>query len=85
MKPIGKYIIIQRIEEQVKTDSGLLLSQEESQQRRYQKGTVVKSGTEVTTINKDDVIYYDQRQSHTMIIEGTMYTIIQERDVVVVL
>ena len=77
MKPIGKYIIIQRIEEQVKTDSGLLLSQEESQQRRYQKGTVVKSGTEVTTINKDDVIYYDQRQ--------TQYTSIQERDVVVVL
>ncbi len=85
MKPIGKYIIIKRIDEEVFTDAGLLLSQDEARSRRYQKGEIVKVGTEVNGIKSLDVIYYDQRQSHTMVIEGKQYTVIQERDIVVVL
>lgn len=85
MKPIGKYIIIQKIDEEIKTDSGILLSQEEASLRRYQKGKVAKVGTDVSIIFPDDIIYYDQRQSHTMVIEGAQFTVIQERDIVVVL
>lgn len=85
MKPIGKNIVIKTIDEEVKTSSGLLLSAEDTSGFRYKKGQVVKPGTEVDVIGEGDMIYYDKRSGYTMIINDEPYTIISERDVVVVL
>lgn len=85
MQPIGKYIVVKTIEEDIKTESGLYLSGDDANQLRYKKGIVVKPGTDVTVINEDDTIYYDKGHGFTMIINDTQFTIIQERDVVVVL
>jgi co-chaperonin GroES (HSP10) len=85
MKPISKYILLNHIEEELKTESGILLSGDEAQKRRYHKGKVVSVGEEVNAITKDDVVYYDHRGAHTLIIEGIKITVIQERDVVIVL
>ena len=85
MKPIGKYIVIKTIEEEIKTSSGLLLSAEDASQMRYKKGKVVKPGSTVEVINENDEIYYDKREGFTMLIENEPYTIISENDVVVVL
>ena len=85
MKPIGKNIIVKNIDEEVKTDSGLILSGEDVKAMRYRKAIVIASGTEVAYIKADDVIYYDKSHGFTMLIEDKPHTIIQERDVVVVL
>ena len=85
MKPINKYILVNKIDEEVKTQSGLLLSAEDVEGFRYKKATVVKPGTEVHDINEGDVIYYDKRSGYTMLIEDNPVTVILERDVVVVL
>ena len=85
MKPIGKYIVITTIEEEIKTSSGLLLSAEDANQMRYKKGLVVKPGSTVEVIKENDEIYYDKRAGFTMLIENEPYTIISENDVVVVL
>jgi chaperonin GroES len=85
MKPIGKYILIKKIEEEVETSSGILLSSEEANQMRYKKATVVEPGSDVTVIKKGDVIHFDKVSGYTMIIESDTYTVITERDVVVVL
>ena len=84
MKPIGKNIIIQPIEEEIKTQSGLLLSSEDTNQLRYKKGIVVIEGTDVSVIKSHDTIYYDNRAGFTMLINNKPFTIIQEKDVVVV-
>tara|TARA_B110000977_G_scaffold199432_1_gene286820 strand:- start:16615 stop:16872 length:258 start_codon:yes stop_codon:yes gene_type:complete len=84
MKPIGKFILINQIKEEVETDSGLLLSAEEAEQMRYKKGFVVEPGSGVTVIKKGDTIYYDSRAGYTMLISSKAYTIIVEGDVVVV-
>jgi co-chaperonin GroES (HSP10) len=84
MQPINKYIIIKDIEEQVTTESGLLLSGADMENMRYAKGKVIAPGTEVKNIAKGDVVYYDKRQAFIMIIKENPVTIIQERDVVVV-
>ncbi len=84
MKPIGKYILISQIKEEIKTDSGLLLSAKDAQDIRYKKGIVVVPGTDVKRIMKDDTIYYDSRAGYTMVIQGEQYTVITENDVVVV-
>jgi co-chaperonin GroES (HSP10) len=85
MKPIGKNIIVKTIDEEVKTDSGLVLSGKDVDAMRYRKAVVIEAGTEVDFIKKDDVIYYDKTHGFTMLIEDKPHTIIQERDVVVVL
>tara|TARA_R110002020_G_scaffold83781_5_gene208134 strand:- start:8332 stop:8589 length:258 start_codon:yes stop_codon:yes gene_type:complete len=85
MKPIGKYIIIKEIKEELKTDSGLLLSAQDASDFRYRKGEVIKPGTDVSVISQGDIIYYDKASGHDMLIEDNPYTVITERDVVVVL
>ena len=84
MKPIGKYIVVAQVDENIKTDSGLVLSGDDMNQFRYKRGVVVEPGTEVNNIVKGDKIYYDKAQSFTMMIDGSQYTILRESDVVVV-
>lgn len=84
MKPIGKYIAVKNIDEEIKTQSGLILSGEDASQMRYRKAVVVEPGTDVKVIAKDDVIYYDKAQGFTMLINDDQLTIIREADVVVV-
>ena len=85
MKAIGKYIVIKEVAEEVKTNSGLILSGEDTNQFRYKRGIVHTPGTDVTSIKEGDEIYYDKAHGYTMIIGDEQFSIIQERDVVVVL
>ena len=85
MKPIGKYLIVKDIQETVTTESGLILSGEDTNQLRYKRAIVVASGTDVIVINEDDELYYDKAHSFTMLINDIQFTIISERDVVVVI
>ncbi len=97
MKPIGKNIIIKTIDEEIKTSSGLLLSSwfynqsflllssEDANQLRYKKGLIIKPGTDVQVLDEGDLVFYDKRSGYSMIINDEPYTIIQEKDVVVVL
>jgi len=84
MKAIGKTIVIQAIKEKEVTESGLLLTAADSDRFRYKKGKVIEPGHECTVLKKDDIIFYDKSAGHTMMLNKIVYTIIQERDVVVV-
>jgi co-chaperonin GroES (HSP10) len=85
MKPLNKYIAIDIIEEEITTESGLILSDKDADALRYKKARVVAPGTEVHTLKKDDVIYFDSRSGYTLLIDNSPLTVISERDVVVVL
>lgn len=84
MIAIGKNIIIETLDREVKTESGLLLSAHDANDFRYKMGRVVVPGTDVSVIKAGDEIYYDKAGSYTMVINDKPYTIINERDVVVV-
>ena len=85
MKAIGKNIVVKNVDEEVKTASGLVLSGDDTNQLRYKRGIVVEPGTDVLTLQQGDDIYYDKAHGYTMIIHDIQYSIIQERDVVIVL
>jgi co-chaperonin GroES (HSP10) len=84
MIAIGKHIVIEDVYEEVKTNSGILLSADDVSSFRYKMGIVVAPGTDVVGIVKGDHIYYDKGHSYTMLINDEQFTIIHERDVVVV-
>jgi len=85
MRPIGKNIVIKTIEEEIKTNSGLLLSAEDTKSLRYKKAIVIAVGSDVSVIKKGETIQYDKRAGYTMLIKDEQFTIIQEKDVVLVL
>ena len=85
MRAIGKFIVIKTCEEELKTQSGMILSAEDANQFRYKRAIVVAPGTDVNDIKENDDIYYDKSYSFTMLIDGEQCTVIREADVVVVL
>lgn len=85
IKPINKYMLVSKVVEEMKSQSGLLYTSQESSDMRYQKAEVVAVGNLVDAINVGDNILYDKVYGHETIIDGTTYTVITEMNVVVVL
>lgn len=85
MKPLGKYVIINQIDEKVKTDFGLIMSGTDTSKMRYKKAEIVKVGTDVSSVNAGDKIYYDKNAGYSMMIGDNTYTVIMERDIIVVI
>tara|TARA_R100000742_G_C4278972_1_gene102565 strand:+ start:2080 stop:2337 length:258 start_codon:yes stop_codon:yes gene_type:complete len=85
VKAVGKYIVLSEIEEKQKTESGILLTSEDSNQLRYKKGLILIPGTDVEVVKEGNVIYYDKNAGHKMMLNEEIVTIISERDIVVVL
>ena len=80
MKAIGKNIVIEEIKEKVKTESGILLTSDDTNQFRYKKGRVLIPGTDVDTVKEGDIIYYDKRAGHSMNLNNKMVRILSEAE-----
>ena len=86
MKAIGKRVVIQHIDEELKTESGILLSASEKEKMRYKKCVILSVGNECADIIREGLTaYYDASAGHKMMLEEKIVTIISERDLVVVL
>lgn len=86
MKAIGKYIIINEIKEDLKkTEGGLLLAESHREDIRYRTATVKSTGTLVEGIEEGDTIWYDKHAGHNVEIDNDVYTVIEEKDVIIVL
>ena len=85
IKPINKYMLVSKVVEEMKSQSGLLYTSQESSDMRYQKAEVIAVGNLVDAIKEGDNVLYDKVYGHETIIEGITYTVITEMNVVVVL
>ena len=85
MRAVNNYIIISEPVEEKKPSTGLSLTVDQSEEMRYGKGEVVETGDKVTVVKKGDIIYFDKRQGHQVRLEGVLYGVIREPDVVVIL
>ena len=85
MRAINKYLIVKRSEEETVSNSGLLISKAEEAEMRYQKGVVITPGTLVDHIKEGDSVYFDKVHAFDLKLEGETVTIVQEKDIVVVL
>ena len=86
MKAIGKNIVIEAIKENgTTTKGGLLLAETHREDIRYRKGKVITIGTDVVGVKNDDDIYYDRHAGFKIELGDSIYTVIKEQDVVIVL
>jgi len=86
MKAIGKYIVIDPVKEnQIKTEGGLILGEQQREDIRYRQATVVAVGADVGGIVPEDAIYYDRSSGFNIELNNKEYKVIKEFDVVIVL
>lgn len=83
MKAVGKYIIIENLNEEITTGSGLILTGDDVSKLRYRKSRVVSAGTDVDCVKDGDIIYHDSRAGHKVKLDDNVYGVILEREVVI--
>ena len=60
MRAIGNNLIIKKIEEpNQETKGGLLLTEKQREDVRFQKAKVIQVGDSVVAVKKDNIIYFD--------------------------
>ena len=84
MKAINDYVIVDKIKEEPKKVSGLILTDETDKDNRYKKANIVSVGNEVKIVKENDVIFYDKHAGHDIGYNEKMYRVIRSRDIVLV-
>lgn len=85
IQPIGKWIALSIIAEEIKSETGIIYTGDEVGKMQYRKGKVINVGKDVLEVKAEDTIYYHKGNSFTMLsYEGEPITWIQERDVLCV-
>jgi co-chaperonin GroES (HSP10) len=86
MIAVGKNIIIKDTQEKTtKTKGGLILAEKQREDIRYQEAEVLIPGSDVTLLKKGDKIFYDKHAALKVDIEGKVFSIIKEKDIVIVI
>ena len=86
MKAVGKYIVIDPVkEDNIKTQGGLILGEQQREDIRYRRAKVVEPGSDVDVLKKGDEIYYDRSSGFNIELNNKEYKVIKEFDVVVIL
>jgi co-chaperonin GroES (HSP10) len=86
MRAIGNNLIIKKIEESnQETKGGLILTQKQREDVRFQQAKVVEIGDSIVAVKKNDIIYFDKAAAHRIEIDKEPYHVIRQENVVVVL
>jgi len=84
MEAINDYVIVDRIKEEPKKVSGLILTDETDESNRYKKANIISVGNLVEVVKKGDVIFYDKHAGHNIGYNDELYRVIRMRDIVLV-
>tara|TARA_R100001510_G_scaffold39941_1_gene36345 strand:+ start:872 stop:1132 length:261 start_codon:yes stop_codon:yes gene_type:complete len=86
MKAIGRNLIIKKEKQGTsETKGGLLLTENQREDLRYNKAKVISVGSEVIGVKENDNIYYDKHAGHGVEINKEVFQVIKLQDVVIVL
>ena len=86
MRAIGNNLVIKKIEKPNETTKGgLILSEKQREDIRFQKAEVIKVGNTVVAVKEKDIIYFDKAAAHRIEIDKEPYHVIRQENVVVVL
>ena len=84
MQAINDYVIVDKIKEEPKKVSGLILTDETDTDNRYKKANIISIGNLVEGVKNGDVIFYDKHAGHDIGYNDELYRVIRMRDIVLV-
>ena len=83
MKAIGQFVVLRKQIEEVKSSSGLIMTEYTDKDIRYKLAEVVSEGEEVNGLAEGDMVYYDSAAGSEIRVEGEKLTVIPDRQIVV--
>lgn len=83
MKAIGTNVVVRKTSEEVKSKTGLILSEVNEKDIRYKLAEVVSAGEDVKDLSSGDSVYYDSAAGSDIRINGEKLTVVNERNIVV--
>lgn len=84
MQAINNYVIIEQIKEEIKKEEGLLIMDQHVDDVRYLKAKIISAGNMTEGIKKGDIIYYDRRAGYGIEYNDSLYQVIKQFDIVLV-
>ena len=84
MQAINDYVIVDKIKEEPKKVSGLILTDNTDTDNRYKKANIISVGNEVKIVKEGDIIFYDKHAGHDIGYNNELYRVIRSRDIVLV-
>ena len=85
MKAIGSFVVIKKQPEEVKNKAGLIITEYVDKDIRYKLAEVISVGESVKGLQQGDKIYYDSAAGSDIRIDGEKFTVVPDRQIVVVL
>ena len=83
MKAIGSHVIVRKVKEEVKSKSGLIVTDSHDSKIRYKLAEVLSVGDDVKDLKEGDHIYYDSAAESEIRIRGEKLSVIPDRGIVV--
>ena len=83
MKAIGLNILVRRVDEEVTSKGGLIISDLTDHDIRYKLAEVVSAGSDVKDLNPGDNVYYDSAAGSSIRVHGEKLVVVNERNIVV--
>ncbi|MDO9056709.1 MAG: co-chaperone GroES [Sulfuricurvum sp.] len=77
-QPLGKRVLVQRLEEATKTASGIIIP--DNAKEKPSSGTVVAVSTEVENVSTGDTVVFGKYAGNELTLEGKGYLVIETDD-----
>ena len=84
MKAVNNFVVIDKIKQEEKKTSGLIMTENTNDDVRYLKGKVISVGNLVEGINEKDTLWYDKHAGHGIEFKDKFYFVIKASDIVLV-
>jgi len=84
MKAVNNFVVIDKIKQEEKNTSGLIMTEDTNKDVRYLKGKVISVGNLVEGIKEKDTVWYDKHAGHGIEFKDKFYFVIKASDIVLV-
>tara|TARA_Y100000592_G_scaffold92752_1_gene154906 strand:+ start:74 stop:331 length:258 start_codon:yes stop_codon:yes gene_type:complete len=84
MKAVNNFVVIDKIKQEEKNTSGLIMTENTNKDVRYLKGKVISVGSLVEGIIEQDTVWYDKHAGHGIEFKDKFYFVIKASDIVLV-
>jgi len=84
MKAVNNFLVVDKIKEKPKSNSGFVLSESQNEDVRFLKGKVISVGDLINGIKENDIVWYDKNAGHGIEFNSSYFYVIKHGDVVIV-
>lgn len=82
-QPLGKRVLVQRLEEATTTASGIIIP--DNAKEKPSQGTVISVSSEVETVATGDIVVFGKYAGNELTIDGKAYLVIETDDLLGIL